>query len=130
MLSPYHPLQLALAFIVWCVYFVVIYAALSVACSVAPPAQQLGAFNWLNVALMLFTLLTAAWLFYQAWYCRRIAAEADPASETEQERRDAGSNQLHGFRGFMGSLAAGANFVAGLATLAIGAPLAVMTPCV
>lgn len=129
MLSPYHPLQLALAFIVWSVYFVVIYGALSVACSLAPPEVQQGALNWLNFSLMALTLVTAAWLFYQAWRCRRIAAEVDPAPPTEHQQRDAGSNQLHGFRGFMGSLAAGANFVAGLATLAIGAPLAVLTPC-
>lgn len=129
MLSPYHPLQLTWGLIVWCVYFSVMYGALSVVCATAPPGVEQGAFTWLNFGLLLFTLITGAWLFYQAWRCLRIAKEADPAPPAEHRRRDAGSDQLHKFRGFLGSLAAGTNLIAGLATIAVGAPVAVLSPC-
>lgn len=129
MLSPYHPLQLAFGLIVWAVYFVTLYSALSIACAVAPPNMQQGSFTWLNFALLSLTFVTGLWLLYQAWRCKRLTKQLDPASQLELQQRDAGSNQLHEFRVFIGSLAAATNLVAGLATLAIGTPVAVLTPC-
>lgn len=130
MLSPYHPLQLTWGLIVWSVYFVVMYSGLSVACSVAPPEGEQGPFTWLNLGLLLLTLVTAAWLFYQAYRCQRLSAQAQPAPSGEFERRDAGAGQLEHFRGFVAPLAVGMNLIAGVATLVVGAPAAMLAPCV
>lgn len=130
MLSPYHPLQLALGFIVWSVYFVAMYGGLSIVCAASPPELEGGAFTWINLILLLLTLFTGAWLLYQAHRCWRLGRQATTASLGEVRERCPGSGQLNEFRDFIAPLAAGINLVAGIATLAVGAPAAVLAPCI
>lgn len=130
LLSPYHPLQLAWGFIIWSVYFIVLYGGMSVACSAAPPRAEQGPFTWLNVSLLVLTLITGIGLLYAAYRCRVLAAQARPTPDEEIERRGAGSNQLEGVRAFIASLAGWVNLAAGVATLAVGVPVVVYAPCV
>lgn len=129
--SPFHPMQIALGLIIWSVFFVVIYGGLSVGCSLSPPPMEQGAFNWLNAILLLITLVTGVWLLYQARRCWRAPAHVahNPAA-TEVDQREPGSGQLGQARHLIVYVATGVNLVAGLATLAVGAPLLVLVPCV
>lgn len=111
-----HPLQLALGFTVWSVWFVAAYGGLSLGCSAAPPPPQAGALNWLNGLLALLTLATAAGLSGCAWACWRARA-----SQTAPQR-------LVGSR-FIAPTAAALHAAAALATLFVGLPLVVLPPC-
>jgi hypothetical protein len=114
MLSPSHPLQLALGLIVWSAWFVAIYGALSVGCALAPPDAELGARTWLNGLLAALTALTFAWLVRQAVVCLH-------ATQTGT----AGSPQ----RRFMTPLSASLYVVAAVSTLVIGLPVLGLPPC-
>lgn len=116
MLSPYHPLQLALGFIVWAVWFSMIYGGLSVACAVAPAPPEQGAFTWINAALLVSTLLTTGLLLYWARICWR-AARAGVDRDTPPQR-------------LIVRLAAGVHLAAALATLSVGAVVIALPPCV
>lgn len=130
MLSPYHPLQLVLGLIVWSVYFVVMYGGLSIVCAASPPDLERGPFTWINLVLLLVSLFTGLALLYEAYRCRRLSMQTSTASPDEIRKRCAGSGQLNEFRKFIAPLAAGINLVAGIATLAVGAPVAVLAPCI
>jgi len=115
MFAPGHPLQLALGLLIWANWFVVAYGGLSVGCAVAAPDPARGPLTWINAALALVTLATAAWLFWLTWRCWRHAQTADPATE-------------HG--GFIAPVAAGGHLLAALSTVAVGAPLVLLPPCI
>lgn len=128
--SPFHPMQIALGLIVWSVYFVVIYSGLSVGCDLSPPPMEQGAFNWLNGTLLAITLITGTWLLLQAWRCWRAPAHtAHNPADSEIDQREPGSGQLAGARQLIVHVATGVNLIAGVATLAVGAPLLVLAPC-
>ncbi len=100
-----HPLQLVLGLTVWAIWFVALYGGLSVACKLAPPPASAGALTWLNGALLLFTLATAALLGYWARLCWRA-------------------------QGFIARVGAGVHLASAVATLAMGLPALVLPPCV
>uniref|UniRef100_UPI0017EDA1FE hypothetical protein n=1 Tax=Methylibium sp. TaxID=2067992 RepID=UPI0017EDA1FE len=68
-----HPLQLVLGLTLWAVWFCVAYGGLSVACAVAPPPPERGAWTWVNGSLLLLTLATVLLLAWAAWRCTRAA---------------------------------------------------------
>ncbi len=127
--SPYHPAQLALGLVIWSVYFVAVYSGLSIGCALQAPDADNGPRNWLNLSLLVLTLLTAGWLLGQAYRCWRTPASAHQPDSAERASREPGSGQLTSFRKFIASVALGVNLVAGIATLAIGTPLIVLAPC-
>lgn len=110
MLSPFHPIQLALGLIVWACYFVFVYALVSVACEqVAPPPGD-SPLNWLNVTLLAVTFTVALALLYQARRgCRVTAAAAAPR--------------------FVNRIGVAIYTAAALATVGTGLPALVLTPC-
>lgn len=115
MLSPYHPMQLALGLIVWSLWFVVNYASLSVACSLASfPAQ--GGPAWINRALLLFALLTTGLLLNWALRCWR-ATRAAAAIERAPQR-------------LIAQVAAGIHLTAAVATFAVGLVTLALPPCI
>lgn len=114
-LNPVHPAQLVLGFSVWSIWFLVMYAGLSVACQLTPPMQQNGANTWLNIALWSTTLLVVALLSALAWRCRRYCRNADNLSRTQQ---------------FIGYVATVLYMLAAVATLAGGLPVLVFRPCI
>lgn len=133
MLSPFHPMQLALGFIIWSVYFVAIYAGLSIGCAFDPPPSSQGVINWLNGSLLILTLVVGCGLLWQARRCWR-ARDDHPQPPREQEVHAPENSarlgpRLGQSRSLIVHVALGVNLIGGLATLAIGAPLLVLMPC-
>ncbi len=106
------PLHLVLGPIIWAGWFVTMYAGLSVACSVAPPAPGARSATWLNGGLLVLTLVVAAWLSLAGWRCWRQATAGDP---------------VDGY--FIGRVSAGAYLLLAASTLMIGAPVILLPPC-
>ncbi|MHA6493457.1 hypothetical protein ACX0MV_09440 [Pseudomonas borbori] len=114
LLSPYHPVHIALGLVLWSLWFVAIYGGLSVACSLAPPEPQHGAWTWINGLLVLFSLLTLLVLGALAWWCWRAG---QLLTLRPRER-------------FVALLSAGTHAVAAVATLFITLPVLALPPCV
>lgn len=106
--------HLAMGLIVWSLWFVVVYASVSVVCAIAPPAIEAGVLNWLNAWLLVITLLTTALLVGAARHCW----QRSPIKPTEQSQE-----------WFMARMAAAIYFLSGVATLAVGLPALVLPPC-
>lgn len=116
-LSTSHPLQLVLGLTLWFAWFCAAYGGLSVACAVAPPPPERGAFTWVNVSLLLLTLATTAVLAWAAWLCARAAG------------LPAGTPDLAPRR-FVAGVGAALHATAALSTAFVGLPLALLPPCV
>ncbi|WP_340120778.1 hypothetical protein [Methylobacter svalbardensis] len=115
MLSPYHPLQLALGLAVWIVWFTLMYGALAVACELAPPPPEHGPYTWINVALLSSTLAITGLLLYWANACWRAAREGiGPVSESHL---------------FIARLGAGINLTGAIATFCLGLMALLFPPC-
>lgn len=110
LVQPGHPLQLALGPLVWAAWFVVMYSGLSLGCAFAPPLGQ-GAATWLNGLLLVLTLVVTLALLACALRCWR-------ASATAASRRV-----------FVPRVAAGIYLYSAISTLLVGAPVAVLPPC-
>lgn len=115
--APEHPAQLVMGFTIWSLWFIAIYAGLSVACQLAPPAVQQGAMTWLNAGLFVFTLLVMALLVSLAWRSARYCLSA------QRERK------VGGVTPFIGYVSTVLYLLAAIATLAGGLPVLVFTPC-
>lgn len=111
MLSPFHPIQLILGFIVWACYFVGVYALLSIACVNFAPSPGDSPVNWLNLTLLAITFTVAATLLYQAWRGWKI--KTPPAAPR-----------------FVNRIGVAVYLVAALATLGTGIPALVLIPCI
>jgi hypothetical protein len=123
-----HPWQLALGLGVWAAWFVVMYAGVTVACAVAPPDPQRGAFNWVNAVLLLVTLATTLWLAWSARTCARMAQRLKASSATSTSTDDeAGVDE--GLRRFVVRAAALLYAVAAVSTVFVGLPLLALRPC-
>jgi hypothetical protein len=114
--NPYHPAQLVIGLTIWSIWFVVMYAGLSVACQLAAPAEQ-GALNWFNVSLFLFTLVVLAVLLALAWRSGRACL---------QQRK---VNNAGGVKHFTGYVSTVLYLASAVATLAGGLPVLVFVPC-
>lgn len=115
MLSPYHPLQLALGLAVWITWFALMYGALVTACEVAPPPAEYGPFTWINVALLFTTLVISGLLLYWATACWRA---------TRPENKLTNPSRL-----FIAKLGASINLVGAIATLSLGLVVLLLPPC-
>lgn len=111
MFTPTHPLQLVLGLIIWSAWFVLIYAVLSVACSVMPPANIASPVNWINALLLVLTVITTLLLAFFSMRCWRARAIA-------------------GNSGFTARVAACVYLIGAVSTLAIGIPVLILPPCV
>ena len=113
--SPYHPIQLVLGLSIWAIWFVIIYAGLSVACERQPVGLEQGSLTSLNLVLMAFTMLTCGLLLFMAhrnWRrARRVWTELSHAQR------------------FIVRLSVALDMVAALVTLAVGLPAVVLPPC-
>ncbi|WP_151704599.1 hypothetical protein [Nitrincola alkalilacustris] len=116
--APGHPAQIVIGFVIWSIWFIAMYGGLSVACQLAPPEVEKGAFTWLNGGLIAFTLLVFALLLFLAWrsgrYCASKHKESDDAV---------------GFERFVGYVSTVLYLIAAVATLAGGLPVLVLSPC-
>lgn len=107
-----HPWHLVAGLVIWSVWFIVLYGGLSVACEFNPPPPASGVMNWLNLALLLLTLSTVAYLLLCTVLCWHRARHA--SKQTRFFLRTSGAVYL----------------TSGLAALAIGLPVVVTAPCV
>ncbi|KKO49191.1 hypothetical protein VT06_08075 [Arsukibacterium sp. MJ3] len=127
--APGHPAQLVIGFTIWSIWFIAMYAGLSVACQLAPPAEQQGALTWLNGALFGLTLLVVTLLLWLARrsgrYCISLAAQAND----NQGNSKLNANAKGGVRRFIGFGSTMLYLIAAAATLAGGLPMLVFTPC-
>ncbi len=110
MRSPSHPLQLPMGLIIWSLWFVIMYASLSVACAFVPPDSALGPRTWINGLLLILTLVVTLLLTLLA--VRNWRAPGD------------------GHRRFVARVSAGIYFAAAIATLGVGLPVVALPPCV
>ncbi|MDX1677012.1 hypothetical protein [Arsukibacterium sp.] len=117
-LQPCHPAQLVIGLTIWSIWFVAMYAGLSVACQLAAPAEQQGPVNWLSAGLFLFTLLVLALLLALAWRTGRACLQ----------RRKSADNAA-GVNYFTGYVSSVLYLAAAVATLAGGLPVLVFAPC-
>lgn len=134
-LQPTHPFQLVLGLILWALWFVVMYAGLSVVCETAAPAQEQGPLTWLSAGLVLLTVLTFFLLLFLAQRCWRARQrllrsahdakssenEAKPNSQTTASRQD---------QQRVASVATLAYLVSAVAVLLAILPLSLLPPCV
>lgn|SRR5690554_2931145 len=111
MLSPIHPLQLALGLTVWAVWFVIWYTVLSLACEFAP--VDAASATWVNAALILISVPFIAVLGFWARRCWRAAS----------------APELPGSSRFVAQVSAGAHGVAAFAVAFMILPGLVLPPC-
>lgn len=105
------PLHLVLGLLLWCLWFVVIYAGLSVGCAQLDPGDLETPFNIINLSLLAVTLVTLLVQGLLALACWRQAG------------------RTHGQTRFLARSAAGLYLLSAGATLAVGVPLLVLVPC-
>lgn len=132
-LQPTHPFQLVLGLILWALWFVVMYAGLSVVCETAAPAQEQGPLTWLSAGLLLLTVLTLLLLLYLAQRCwrarQRLRRAHDNKPETEAETNGptvaSAQDQQR-----VASVATLAYLASAVAVLLAVLPLSLLPPCV
>ena len=114
-----HPLQLVLGFSAWLLWFAIVYGGSAVACKVAAPHPGGGPYNWVNAALLLLTLATAAALTAAAFACHRAGREPAGQSGPHLPQRAR----------FIAQAAAWLHGAAALSTLVVGLPMVVLPAC-
>lgn len=113
--SPLHPAQLVVGLVIWCGWFVLLYGGLSVACELAPPAQERGAVTWLNGLMLVLGAVLAGLLLWLARRCWRAA----PAAEVG-----------NGGGRFVARTAAAVYLISAIAAFALTLPSVLLPPCV
>lgn len=108
-----HPIHLVSGLTIWAVWFVGIYAGLSVACSVAPPDPGRDMLTGINLAVGVATLATTALLLWLSW--------ASVAAGRRAERRR---------ECYFAYLSAGVFLFSAGGTLFVGYPVVFLPPCV
>lgn len=107
-----HPIHLVSGLTLWALFFVVIYAGLSVACSVAPPDPERDMFTGINVGVGVVTLVTTALLGWLAW-------ASVTAGRRAALRREC----------YFAYVSAGMFLFSACGTLFVGLPIAMLPPC-
>lgn len=114
MLSPAHPVQLFLGLGCWIIWFAGIYGGLSLACAAAAPHPAYGPWTAINLALWISSLLLAALLCFWAWRCWRWLRHNANASAAQR---------------MVARVGGGLHAVAAFSTLAVGATVLALPPC-
>lgn len=115
MFHPNHPLHLVLGPIIWAGWFVGLYASLSVACSLTPPAASQGALTWINGTLLVLTGLVGLLLMALGYRCWRHASAAAGAGCA---------------RPFVSRVASGIYLLTAVSTFTLGVPMLLLPPCI
>jgi hypothetical protein len=107
-----HPIHLVSGLTIWGIWFVAIYAGLSVACSVAPPEPERDMLTGINLGVGLATLGTTALLAWLAW----ASVTAGRKAERRRER-------------FFAYVSTGVFLFSAAGTLFVGYPVTFLPPC-
>lgn len=110
-----HPAHMVSGLVIWALWFVLMYAFLSVSCAVAPPAEALGRITWINGILLVMTVLTILLLAAASVHCWRLRRSMTEASD---------------HRRFSVAVATSVYALSSVATLVVGLPVLVWPPCV
>lgn len=114
MLSPAHPFQLAFGLTLWIGWFGAIYAGLSLACVASAPAPERGPLTLINLTLWISALVLIALLCYLARRCWRWLQQHPEASSAEK---------------MVARVSGALHLVAAFSTLAVGAMVLLLPPC-
>lgn len=114
-MSPYHPLQLALGLSVWSAWFVITYGGLSLACSFTAFSPLQGGIAWINLVLLLFALLVSGLLLSWAWRCWRAGRNGQAPGPSQS---------------LIAQVSAGLHLMGAVATFAVGLMTLAVPPCV
>ena len=115
--GPGHPAQLVIGLIIWSIWFIAMYAGLSVVCQLAPPPRPQSAFSWLNIGLAAFSIMVILLLLVLAWRSGRYCAAQHQAHDSSSTQR------------FIGYVSTVLYLAAAVATVAGGLPVLVLAPC-
>lgn len=107
-----HPIHLVSGLTIWGLFFVAIYAGLSVACSVAPPDPERGILTAINAGVGVVTLATTVLLAWLTW--------ASFAS---------GRKAVIGRERYFAYVSAGIFLFSACGTLFVGLPIVFLPPC-
>lgn len=80
-----HPLHMVNGFIIWAFWLTLVYAGLSLSCMATPSPETLAPYSWINIALLVFTLLITALLVWLALCCWRSIS---PQNQAQHENVD------------------------------------------
>lgn len=107
-------------FIVWSLYFVAMYAWLSVGCVAGWDRTHLLGVDTMRFTLAALTLMASLLIACFGWRSFKVA---------RHERREAAEGSARGRRQFMALLAAALAGLALVSTFWVGAPLFLLAPC-
>ncbi|MGR4069426.1 hypothetical protein OCT51_05335 [Halomonas sp. LR3S48] len=107
-----HPIHVVSGLTIWGIWFVAIYAGLSVACSVAPPDPERDMLTAINVGIGLATLVTTALLLWLAWASLAAGRKVGPRREC-----------------YFAFVSAGVFLFSAGGTLFVGYPIIFLPPC-
>ncbi|MCE8033466.1 hypothetical protein EKK97_05465 [Billgrantia tianxiuensis] len=107
-----HPVHLVSGVTIWGIWFVAIYAGLSVACSVAPPDPERDMLTGINIGVGLATLFTVLLLLGLTWASVAAGRKAEPRRER-----------------FFAYASAGIFLFSAGGTLFVGYPIIFLPPC-
>ena len=110
-------LHLVLGLIIWSVWFVFLYAGLSLACEFAPPAAAEGPRTWINDLMIAVAIAVSGGLLYASYRCSRAGLEAMAGIS--------GSS-----RAFLRTISSSVYLVSAAGALALVLPGLVLPPCV
>lgn len=111
MTNPGHPMQLMWGLTLWAIWFVAVYGGLSIACEIAPAAEDVT-FSIINGGLIIFTLLTTVFLLWLMRRCWHAWQKATPPS-----------------RQFITAVSCCLYAASAVATIAIGLPILWLPAC-
>jgi len=114
MISPSHPLQIALGLVIWSGYFVALYTGLSLGCQMESASVNSLTPTWLNHVLWGLTLVVACGLLLQGYRCWRWLSHHPQESDANR---------------FIAKVALAVYGLSAFATLVTGAPTLVLGPC-
>ncbi len=112
-----HAWHLVTGLGLWLTWFCITYGGLAVACAVTPPSSALGAWTWLNAAVLLLAALCMAGYGAAAWASSRAARRAQEEGTGARQR-------------FLASSATALYVTAVLCTAAVALPAVLLGPCV
>ncbi|WP_010629664.1 hypothetical protein [Halomonas sp. KM-1] len=107
-----HPIHLVSGLTIWGIWFVAIYAGLSVACSMAPPEPESDMLTGINLGVGVATLITTALLLWLTW----ASAAAGRRAEVRREC-------------YFAYISAGMFLFSAGSTLFVGYPIVFLPPC-
>lgn len=111
------PVHLVLGLVIWSIWFLFLYAGVSLACEFAPPAAVEGARTWINILMLVLAILVAGALLYASYRCSRTGLESAQGISSST-------------RTFIRKIALAVYLVSAAGAFALVLPAIVLPPCI